>query len=133
MLKIRGPKWHIDFSSFEKQGRKEFAQKLKNNSVVASETFRVFVENLNNEAKETRDASKLVVKYLKKGKLTKEEEHELKKQFYDLLKVMGIGVPFFTIPGASILIPFLVKLAEKRGIDLMPSSFSKSSNIKKKN
>ena len=34
------------------------------------------------------------MKYLKEGKLTKDEEKELKLQFYDVLKIMGVGVPF---------------------------------------
>ena len=38
---------------------------------------------------------------------------------------MGIGVPFVMIPGASILIPFLLKIAQKSGIDLIPRSFKK--------
>ena len=50
---------------------------------------------------------------------------ELKLQLYDLLKVMGVGVPFVMIPGASILIPFLLKIADKLGIDIIPSSFKK--------
>jgi hypothetical protein len=38
---------------------------------------------------------------------------------------MGVGVPFFMIPGSTILIPFIMKLAEKAGIDIIPSSFKK--------
>ena len=54
-----------------------------------------FFKNLNNEAK---DAGKLMIKYMKKGKLTSSEEKELCVQFYDLLKIIGIGVPFVLIP-----------------------------------
>ena len=32
-----------------------------------------------------------MIKYMKKGKLTPSEEKELRVQFYDLLKIMGIG------------------------------------------
>ena len=56
--------------------------------------------------------------------MSKEDEKELKLQVYDLLKIMGIGVPFVMIPGSSLLIPFLMKIAEKKGIDILPSSFS---------
>ena len=31
---------------------------------------------------------------------------------------MGIYVPFIMIPGSSVLIPFIVKLAKKLGIDI---------------
>ena len=87
--------------------------------------IRLFFINLHSEAKETRDASKIIVKYVRNGKLSKQEEKELKLQVYDLLKIMGIGVPFVMIPGSTILIPFLMKIAEKRGINILPSSFSK--------
>ena len=125
MLKVKDKKWYVDFSFFENKESKDFAKKLKLNSDEASKAFRVFFKNLNNEAKETRDAGKLVYKYLKTGNLSTEEEKELKLQFYDLLKVMGVGVPFVMIPGASILIPFLLKIADKLGVDIIPSSFKK--------
>ena len=119
-------KWEIDFSFFESKGRKEFADKLKLNSKKSSKAIRLFFLNLHSEAKETRDASKIIVKYVRHGKLSKEDEKELKLQVYDLLKIMGIGVPFVMIPGSSLLIPFLMKIAEKRGINILPSSFSKN-------
>ena len=127
MLKVKGKKWNLDFSFFEKKGYNDFANKLKLNSDQASNAFRVFFKNLNNEAKETRAAGKLVYKYLKTGDLSKDEEKELKLQFYDLLKVMGVGVPFVMIPGATILIPFLLKIADRLGVDIIPSSFKKES------
>tara|TARA_B100001093_G_C26838275_1_gene1019369 strand:+ start:1932 stop:2333 length:402 start_codon:yes stop_codon:yes gene_type:complete len=128
VLKIKDKKWYLDFSFFDKKGSRDFAKRLKLNSDDASKVFRLFFKNLNNEAKETRDASKLVYKYLKTGTISKDEEKELKTQFYDLLKVMGVGVPFVMIPGATILIPFLLKIADKIGIDIIPSSFKKETN-----
>ena len=68
-----------------------------------------------------------MIKYMKKGKLTPSEEKELRVQFYDLLKIMGIGVPFVLIPGASVLVPFLIKISKKAGVDIIPSSFKKES------
>jgi hypothetical protein len=65
-----------------------------------------------------------LVKYIKQGNITKEEEKELRTQVYDLLKVLGIGVPFALVPGASLLLPFLIKLANKKGIKLLPSAFN---------
>ena len=123
-------KWDIDYSFFEKRGRKEFADKLKQNKSKSTKAIRLFFHNLSTEAKETQDASKILIKYIKKGKLNKEEENELKTQVYDLLKIMGIGVPFFMIPGSTLLIPFLLKVAEKRGIDILPSAFSKDNDLK---
>lgn len=71
----------------------------------------------------------LVVKYLKEGKLSKKEEKELKLQFYDVLKIMGVGIPFFMIPGSTVLVPFLVKLSRKLGLDIIPTSFKKEEDL----
>ena len=127
MLEVKEKKWYLDFSFFDKKGSTEFAKKLKSNIDDASKVFRIFFKNLNNEAKETKDAGKLVLKYVKKGKLTNSEEKELRLQFYDLLKIMGIGVPFVLVPGASVLVPFLIKISKKAGVDIIPSSFKKDS------
>ena len=43
----------------------------------------------------------------------------------NVLKIMGVGVPFFMIPGSSVLVPFLIKLSKKIGINIVPSSFKK--------
>ena len=125
MTEIKNKKKYLDFSFFDKKGYKNFGAKMKLNSEKSSKEFRYFLKNLSNEAKETKKASLLIVKFLKNGSLTKDEEKELKLQFYDLLKIMGVGVPFFMIPGSTILIPFIMKLAEKAGIDIIPSSFKK--------
>lgn len=109
----------------KKKGANEFARKLGDNRKKASKAMRLFLRNVGTEAKETHHASKIVVKFLREGKVNPEEEHELKKQVYDLLKVVGIGVPFFLIPGSSLLIPFIMKIAEKRGINILPSAFRK--------
>ena len=82
-----------------------------------------FVSKMGTEAKETHEASKVVVKFLKEGKVSKEEEHELKTQIYDLFKMAGIGIPFMLIPGSTLLMPFLIKLAKKKGINLLPFRF----------
>ena len=125
MTEIKNKKKYLDFSFFDKKGYKNFGAKMKLNSEKSSKAFRYFLKNLSNEAKETQKTSLLIVKFLKNGSLTKDEEKELKLQFYDLLKIMGVGVPFFMIPGSTILIPFIMKLAEKAGIDIIPSSFKK--------
>lgn len=44
----------------------------------------------------------------------KEEEKHLKTQVADVFKILGIGVPFMIIPGATLLIPFILKAAKKK-------------------
>lgn len=129
MLKKSKNKWNLDYSFLEKKGYKDFASKLNLNSDKSAKAFKVFFNNLKKEASETKQASYLLVKYLKEGKLSKKEEKELKLQFYDVLKIMGVGIPFFMIPGATVLVPFLIKLSRKLGLDIIPTSFKKDEDI----
>ena len=57
--------------------------------------------------------------------MNKEEEKELKIQFYYILLKMGVGFSFFMIPGSTVLVPFVLKLAKKLGVDTLPKSFKK--------
>ena len=114
----------IDISILEKEGKTEFSEKIIIHKEKASKAFQDLIINIKTEATETQTASKIFVKYIKEGNVTKEEEKELRTQVYDLLKVMGIGVPFALIPGASLLLPFLIKIARKKGIQLLPTAFN---------
>ncbi|MBL6593974.1 MAG: hypothetical protein ISQ99_01055 [Flavobacteriales bacterium] len=129
MLKKSKNKWNLDYSFLEKKGYKDFASRLNLNSEKSAKAFKVFFNNLRKEARETKQASYLVVKFLKEGKLSKKEEKELKHQFYDVLKIMGVGIPFFMIPGATVLVPFLIKLSRKLGLDIIPTSFKKDEDL----
>lgn len=84
---------------------------------------KIFAKRISNEAKETKEAAKIVAKYTRGEKITDEEGEIVKKQFYDVLKVAGIGIPFALIPGASILLPIIVSATKKKGINILPSSF----------
>ena len=114
-----------DLQGLEQAGAFDFVNKLKSNRKKASQAMKLFVKNLGSEAKETKEASKIIVKFLKEGKVSSEEEKELKLQVYDLFKMVGIGIPFFMIPGSSLLLPFLLKISAKYGVNLLPSSFTK--------
>jgi len=121
----------VDFSYFETSETWEFSEKLKKHRTKATFVMKSFVSKMGTEAKETHEASKIVVKFLKEGKVSKEEEHELRTQVYDLFKMAGIGIPFMLIPGSTLLMPFLIKLAKKKGIDLLPTSFKKDDDLEK--
>ena len=129
MLKKSKNKWNLDYSFLEKKGYKDFASRLNLNREKSAKAFKVFFNSLRKEARETKQASYLVVKFLKEGKLSKKEEKELKLQFYDVLKIMGVGIPFFMIPGATVLVPFLIKLSRKLGLDIIPTSFKKDEDL----
>ena len=117
------PKEELDFTYFEEKESWEFSEKLKTHSAKASSALKNFVGKLGTEAKETHAASKIMVKYLRGDVINEEEEKELKTQIFDLFKMAGIGIPFMVIPGSTVLIPYLVKLAKKRGINLLPTAF----------
>ena len=79
---------HLDeeFDVLHQEGASEFASKLKENKEKASVAFKEFVGNLGQEAKETGEASKIIVKYFKEGRVSEDEEKELRTQVYDLFK-----------------------------------------------
>jgi hypothetical protein len=83
-----------------------------------------FLQGIKVECAGDREAAVIIRKYLREGKITEAEDHVLKVQLMDSLKIVGIGVPFVMIPGASIIMPILIKVAEKHRIELMPSAFN---------
>lgn len=94
---------------------------------------KIFAKNLANEARETGEAAQIVAKYARGEKITDEENTALREQFYDVLKVAGIGIPFALIPGASILLPLVIAFAKKKNINIMPSYFQEKAEKQKEN
>lgn len=84
-----------------------------------------FLENSAKEIVETKEAGAIIFKHIQGTTLTKEEKTFIRIQTYDVLKSIGIIVPFVFIPGASIVIAAIVTVANKKGINILPSSFSK--------
>ncbi len=113
----------VDLSIFENNGKKEFAQIIKKNKLKTTRALNDFLTGIKNEAAGTKETSRIIYKFISQQKITKEDEKHLKTQVYDIFKIVGIGVPFMLIPGATLLIPFIIKVAEKKGIDLVPSNF----------
>ena len=77
--------------------------------------------SIHKEGANTKESGIIIKKYIQTGQITPDEEKLLKIQVSDTLKIVGIGIPFVLIPGASILIPILIKVAGKYNIDLLPS------------
>lgn len=113
-----------EIKQLEKAGEREFVTQIKRNKDKSIKAIKVFLENLETEAGETAEASKILVKYAREGKISKEEETELRNQIYDIFKAVGIGIPFVLIPGSTLLLPFLIRIAKKRGINLLPTAFN---------
>jgi len=83
-----------------------------------------FLMGLKTEYDDDKQALFIIRKYIRDGQVTGEEEHVLRTQLADSLKIIGIGIPFILIPGASILMPVLISEADKYHIELMPSAFT---------
>lgn len=70
-----------------------------------------------------RQAADIIRKYIAGGTISVQEDEILRTQVMDSLKIVGIGIPFVLIPGASILMPIILKIASRYNIDLTPSDF----------
>ena len=82
-----------------------------------------FFNNWRKKANETKQASYLLVKFINEGKLSKSEKKRVKASILRGVKLMGLGIPFFIIPFASVLVPFSFNLSTKFGMDILPISF----------
>jgi len=94
--------------------------------------IKLFLENVKEQAENTEEAGGVIKKYLSGEELNDEDEDILKTQLFDWLKIFGVVIPFVLIPGASILMPFIIKVAKKYNIELMPSAFQEEKKIKNK-
>lgn len=119
---------NLDISIFEQDGKNEFAQLIRKNKLRTARALTLFLIGMKNEATDTKEASRIIYKFISQQQITKEEENHLKTQVYDVFKILGIGVPFVFIPGATLLIPFIIKIADKKGVNLIPSGFKEKTN-----
>lgn len=83
----------------------------------------VFILNIKEQAGNTKEAAIIIEKFVKGEELTEEDDEILKIQLIDSLKIVGVIIPFVLIPGASILMPLIIKVAKKHKIELLPTAF----------
>ena len=102
---------------------KAMVEYLNNRSKQLVDVSKEFLRSLAREGELTKRATLIMAKYAQGNKLTEKEEEEFKTLFYDILKILGIGVPFVFIPGSSILLPFLLRISKKYNMDIVPSGF----------
>ena len=57
-----------------------------------------------------------------KGQASKLEMEEANKQFIDVIRGLGLGV-LAVLPFSPITLPFVVKLGERIGVNVLPSAF----------
>jgi hypothetical protein len=84
-----------------------------------------FLKRLKQEGNETSEAAIILSRYAKGENVSKEEMDKFRNQMIDVIKVLGIGIPFTLIPGSSLLLPLVIAVAKKYNIDILPSSFKK--------
>jgi hypothetical protein len=75
-------------------------------------------------AQESRETKIMLMTYQRftKGRASKLEMEEANKQFVDVIRGLGLGV-LAVLPFSPITLPFVVKLGEKIGINVLPSAF----------
>ncbi|MBO9619179.1 MAG: hypothetical protein J7539_09115, partial [Niabella sp.] len=78
-----------------------------------------FLKGLVIEVDGDKEALFVIRQYIVNGHIDSSQEHLLKTQLADTFKIIGIGIPFILIPGASVLMPILLKVASKHHIDLL--------------
>lgn len=83
-----------------------------------------FLKNIAQEGREYKEMTQILHNFIKTGKVTKEDSKKVYTQLLDTLKLGG-SAGIWLIPGGSVLLIILVKLAAKWHINLLPTSFKK--------
>jgi hypothetical protein len=96
---------------------------MRENLKRIKKELELFVKRVSEQASETREAARILKRYARDGKVSQEDEEIFREQFIDMLKIIGIGIPFSLIPGATVLLPAALSVAKKFNINLLPSSF----------
>ena len=84
---------------------------------------------IKNEKEETQELAQLLKKYVEQqGSLSSEEMTKVKEQFSDLLKIAGLSIPII-MPFSFVIIPLIMKLGQKVGVKILPTSFYGDSGL----
>lgn len=111
-------------SNFNKFSINENKIKKANNNIKKLENLIVdFLNKLKKEGKETSEAAVILKRYAMGRKVSKEEMNIFRNKMIDVVKIIGIGIPFTIIPGSTLLLPLVISIAKKYKIDILPSSF----------
>ncbi len=86
--------------------------------------IRNFLEKIGQEGKEYNEIGQIIQSFIRTGKISKKDSKKVSEQLLDTLK-MGGAASVWLVPGGSVLLIILIKLAEKWGINLLPSAFNK--------
>lgn len=84
--------------------------------------LKLFIKKLREQFKHNKQARTILLAYSKSGTLTKEQSDILKDIARDVLKIVGLG-GIVVLPGGSLLMVFILKLAKILKVDVIPSQF----------
>lgn len=101
--------------------------KMKNTNWITTfknlsrDQFKMFANILKKEYNDTKELGTLFKKITQGESLTIDEKLQFKKQMIDISKILGltaiVAAPF---PGTTLLIPIIVQLGKKYGINILP-------------
>ena len=95
---------------------------------MSAEQSKRFLNIIKKEYSDTRDLVPIFKKYMKTKSLTQQEREIVVTQIRDIAKVMGLGaIAIAPIPGSELLIPPIIALGKKYGVNLLPESEEKES------
>lgn len=86
--------------------------------------LKMFISNMKDQFAHNKQARDILLSYSKNRTLSKEESETLKQISLDILKMLSLG-GIIILPGGSLLMIFIFKLAKMLKIDVIPSQFSK--------
>ena len=99
---------------------------IKSKGSLMVEETKEFLLRFKQELEQSAEGTALLAKMATGENLTPDESTFLKNQLVDIGKVIPL-LGLIVLPGGSIAVMVLVKLAAKLGVDLLPSSFKTSS------
>ena len=109
---LPAPVENLNISNDDAMERKSLEHKLAN----------IFMA-IKNEKEETQELAQLLKKYVEQqGNLSSVEMTKVKEQFSDLLKIAGLSIPII-MPFSFVIIPLIMKLGQKVGVKILPTSF----------
>lgn len=97
------------------------AFRITNYKDQLSDSFLNLKAALANESEQTKEMLQVYLRRSIGEKVSSQEMSRANSQFRDLFKSAGLGVILF-LPFSPITLPFLIRLGEKLGIDILPDS-----------
>jgi len=96
---------------------------------ISKEQFKKIVSAMKTQYGDAKAVMPIIYKWIKHGSITDDEREQFKKSFVDTLKLVGLGtIAAAPMPASELLIPLIVKLGKKYGINVLPSSFDSTEN-----